>query len=194
MWKTLRCGFLRFPSLSPHTSINWWIDEWREKFISQFINFFPSSSVPSSPRVPNTHCNACLAHCMKTLKKRSSSWTWSWWSSWPSWSLEPHENLNHFILQHQIFGRVLSKVKSHILSFDVVLTSVTFHHYLLGLSHQQPGRRRYITCNDWYSNCVISIATKIVQNFLQHFVSEPVLFTLSGTLTDFWSYRKNRRL
>lgn len=164
--------------------MNWWMKE-RSLFLNWSISFCHHLS-HLCPDVPNTHCNACLAHCMKTFKKRSSSWSsWLSRSSWPSWSLEPHENLNHFILQHQIFGRVLSKVKSHILSFAVVLTPVSkcpFTHYLLGLWHQHPGRRRYITCNDWYSNCVISIATKIVQNFLQHFVLEPVLFTLSGTL------------
>ena len=150
-----------------------------QKFISQLIKFFPSSSVPCHWPECLTHCNACLTVSELLRNDRHHDH-----------HHDHHDHRDH--LSHMKTSNFLSGLVKRQKSYLVIRCCVTKKNYALFAWSVTlaSGRRRYTTCNDWYSNCVISIATKIVQNFLQHFVLEPVLFTLSGTHTVWSYYRK----
>ena len=159
--KNLPVWFVRFHSLG-----GLWIGELmnqREKFRSWWINSFSLLSPPYPQCLEHTHSNASclivpelLGHIVRHGDHLS------------------RKNFYHFVLYSiKVLGLV--KVKCHILSLDIVLLTwqrcLSAHFLLwgnLGNLH-----------SDWYSNRVISIATKIVQNFLQPFLFKLLSFTLS---------------
>jgi len=160
--------------------MNWWIDESRAEVYFSIDQVLSIVICPMPlTRVPNTHCNACLTVSELLRNDRHHDH-----------HPDHHDHRDHLShMKTSNFWSGLVKRQKSYLVIRCCVTKISFYALFAWSVTLASGRRRYTTCNDWYSNCVISVAKKIVQNFLQHFVLEPVLFTLSGTHTV-WSYRK----
>lgn len=141
--------------------MNWWIDESSiEVYFS--IDQFLSGVICPMPltRVPNTHCNACLTVSELLRNDRHHDH-----------HHDHHDHRDH--LSHMKTSNFLSGLVKRQKSYLVIMMFChknSFYALFAWSVTLASGRRRYTTCNDWYSNCVISVAKKIVQNFLQHFV------------------------